>query len=102
MTGRAGVLSLWPVDRFAEREMLGGANQLGAGGANVDVAVDQIGEIVDAEEPCVVALSLLVQGGHDAPGFAFPQPRLGGVAAISNEIARRSPPVHLMLVQHLA
>src|SRR6266705_2233159 len=101
-TLRARVLSLWPIDRLAEREMLGGANQLRAGGANVEVAVDEVGEIVDAEAPGVVALSLLVQGRHDASGFAFPQPSLGAVAAVADQFARCSAQVDLVLVHHLA
>src|SRR5260370_407461 len=101
-TVRAGVLPLGLVVRFAEREMLGSANQLRAGGANVDVSVDKVGEIVDAEEARVVALPLLVQGGHNASGFAFPQRGLGAVAAVADELARRSSQVHLVLVEHPA
>src|SRR5205809_5265659 len=89
-TVRAGVLALWPVDRFAEREMLRRAYQFGAGRAHVDVSVDHVGEVVDAEKPGVIALPLLVQRGLDASEFAFPQPCLGAVAAVADQLARRS------------
>jgi len=82
--------------------MLGGANKLSAGGANVNVSVGDVGEIVDAEEPCEVALPLLVQSGQDASGFAFPQRRLGAIATVADQLARCPPKVHLMLVQHPA
>src|SRR5260370_29706848 len=80
--------------------MLGGANKLCAGRADVNVSVGEISEVIDAEEPGVVALSLLVQSAHDASGFAFPKPCLGAVAAVADQLARRPPQVHLALVQH--